>query len=567
MTLSALWILTASLVSFGSPESKQLFFPFEKNSIKILPQRFEYELMNEKEMRIGDEIFRSQDLSFSFAQPKPGASTTLARFQWSGSMFLEGKFVLMDSTGKAIWSKEVPSKGFKVEKRSQGDVRSESYKYDDRSFPAATLTRLRLYPFFRFCMAREGDRTHVLFCSRDLYVKSEPKQKKLSLKARTTAPEAQLEINGQEVSEKGIIFLETVNDPLILRAHFKNGALMDLETRLQSVEFRDITLNEKNKIIVKAAGAEPADPKMAKKLGANTWLAELDPERPEIYLKGSAGIPMKQEFLVKGKLRPQDLNIEAADELKTQTYSSSYAISLRKPKDWKAQAEEDSHIESEEDTSLTWVMEDLGYDEPNRRHLKLTKGDQVFYAAHELTRFRSWQYLAVAGAPLDAQISATKWLEGFRFGTRFEADRQFMTFQSDDPALGWFGLSALMNFTPTILGQGPQTGALLGVRNWTADSASNLGLAAGVYTQGPAPSWFKGWGEQWLADFQFHSGMGGDTTKVKTALETNLLLTREWQEGRNWIYGLQIMSTQAEKDEVSKNLIWFSIRGGISGIF
>ena len=557
--------------AFAAPaaEARQLFFPIEKNSIQILPQRFEYQLLSPLALRVGDDVLNAGTLSFQFAQPHPLNDFTLARFRWSGALFSEGDIVLLDSTGKALWRHAVSSTSVRRDSTKRPDgSRLETLTFEDREFPASVLSRIRLYPFFRFCLSREEDRTHVLFCARDQYLKLD-KNKKYLLRSRTR-PGAlgQIEINGQAVDPQGYIFLEGVSNPVNLHASFPNGASLDIETRQQKVEFRDVTRSEDGKrILIKAVGAEPADPRRVRKTGEGAWVAEIESERPHLYVKGAAGIPMKQEFVLSGPLRPNDLLLTVEDDIPTQTYASDLALRVRRPQNWKPEAGDKSRVSEVSDSGFTWTLENLAFQDDNRRFLKLTKEGQSFFAAAEIKRYRAHEYQLWAGAPLEAGLAYTRWLEGFRWGVRVQAEKELMKMSENNPQLGRFGAEALWTLNKAILDVEPQTGLSLGVQNAMIESQTQLALALGAFTRRPARDSWLDWGDTLLARGEFAMGQGSGSTKLKSLIGAELLFEKAWTEERRWLYGAALKSTQVDFEGTSKNLIWISVRAGISGIF
>lgn len=573
MTLPALtlFFLLHAPAALAAPasDSRQLFFPIEKNSIQILPQRFEYQLLSPLALRVGDEVLNAGTLSFQFAQPHPLNDLTLARFRWSGALFDEGDIVLLDSTGKALWRHAVSSTQVlrQTTKRTDGS-RLETFTFEDREFPVSVLSRIRLYPFFRFCLSREEDRTHVLFCARDQYLKVD-KSKKYVLRSRTRPGQlGQIEINGQAVDPQGYIFLQGIQNPINLHARFPNGASLDIETRQQKVEFRDITRTENGQgILIKAVGAEPADSKRVRKTGDGSWVAEIESERPHLYVKGAAGIPMKQEFVLSGVLRPSELVLTTEDDIPTKTYASELSLRVKRPSGWKPEAQDKSRVTNLTDTAFTWTLDQLVFQDDNRRFLGLRKDGQSFFAAAEIKRYRAHEYQLWAGAPLEVGLSGTRWFEGFRWGARLRAEKELMKLSESNPSLGALTAEALWTLEPSLLDVEPQTGLSLGALTAMIESQTQLAVSVGGFTRRPARGTWLEAGDTMLARADFAMGQGQGATKLKSLINAELLFEKAWTGQRRWLYGAALKSAQVDFEGSSKNLIWVSARAGLSGIF
>ncbi len=87
-----------------------LFFPAEKNNIRVLSQRFEYQLIDETHFRIGDVVLDSELMKMSFAELE---DSYRVEFSWPSSFVSQGELVLKDPSGKSLFQTQVSKEQIK----------------------------------------------------------------------------------------------------------------------------------------------------------------------------------------------------------------------------------------------------------------------------------------------------------------------------------------------------------------------------------------------------------------------------------------------------------------------
>jgi hypothetical protein len=379
--------------SAGSSNSNQLFFPAEKNNIQILPQRFEYQLLNKDQIRIGDILIDANQIDF---QVIPGKSDQLKlRFRWPAGLLQSGEIAIQDNSGKGIWFQK-----FKKEQvqfiegtEAQPSFRTSLATYETVTEVPSLLKLIRSSPFFRFCVHREEPLTRIYLCSKDLYLQKVKNEMTITARDRSR-PESYVEINGQMVSSQGMVILNDPTQFVAMRTLMLSGSSLELDTRMKNVRFKDVLVSDnKKEILVRAKGAEPVNPRSVEHLPgdeADEWQTHLDRERPFTYLKGEGDLPLRQEFLINGPLRPDNVKVEVVSTVSDLVSNSDYALLLKpaegltlKPSDSRSKLET---IKDPSGATYKWTLTNLKKGESNRRYIKVISDSQEFVAAYEIER-------------------------------------------------------------------------------------------------------------------------------------------------------------------------------------
>lgn len=79
-----------------------LFFPAEKNNIRVLPQIFEYTLLDSEKIKIGDILIDASLIRFEIIK-SPGEDQVRLLFSWPAGLLQEGGIYLMNNSGRAVW--------------------------------------------------------------------------------------------------------------------------------------------------------------------------------------------------------------------------------------------------------------------------------------------------------------------------------------------------------------------------------------------------------------------------------------------------------------------------------
>ena len=86
----------------GTQKSQNLVFQADRNGAQVLPQKFEYTLMDAERIRIGDILIDSSTFNFQLIRSGSGENYRI-KFVWPASMLSQGQLILMNNNGKALW--------------------------------------------------------------------------------------------------------------------------------------------------------------------------------------------------------------------------------------------------------------------------------------------------------------------------------------------------------------------------------------------------------------------------------------------------------------------------------
>src|SRR5437868_3724177 len=275
-----------------------LFFQADKNNIQVLPQRFEYNLVDEDHIKIGDIIIDSTTFGFQIAPSVNFPGKFRARFIWPSGLLKDGSLLLKDNTGKAIWTTNFNRKSIHLinpaTTEQDKNVRTQLAELVVDQLNPALVEDMKYFPFMNFCISRTNQDTRIYLCSKEVYLTS--KENRLTISSRAQGKRnAFVEINAKSVGNQGIIFLNNENENIGFRAMTQSGAILEVETRMKPVDFKDVVLSDdQKKLILTASGAEPVNEESVQRISNDEWQFEIDAQRPILYLKGEGDIPMRQ---------------------------------------------------------------------------------------------------------------------------------------------------------------------------------------------------------------------------------------------------------------------------------
>src|SRR5688500_18655620 len=81
---------------------KPLYFQANINGVKIIPQIFEYGLLDAEKIRVGDILIDSTTFKFQLVPSEYGYSL---KFNWPAGLIEDGDLSVLNNNGKAIWSR------------------------------------------------------------------------------------------------------------------------------------------------------------------------------------------------------------------------------------------------------------------------------------------------------------------------------------------------------------------------------------------------------------------------------------------------------------------------------
>lgn len=537
----------------GSAAS-ELFFPLEKNNIQALPLRFEYQLVDKDNFRLGDVMLNADQFKFELIKSSPRSRSYRAIFQFPSSIIESGELAIKDSGGKAIFSQRFSSQQLRIKKSQDQNLRNSTATIELPLNVTELVQKLRFYAFFKLCVAREEKFTKVYLCSKELFIKSDKDQ--LSVHSRDSLrPESFVEINGRTVGNQGVIFLNDPQETLSLRTLLLSGASFEIETKMKRVDFADVTMSEDNsKLIVRANGANPVNEDLIKRLGPDAWSVEISPERPYLYLRAEGDIPMRQEFIITGKVRTDSLRIGVLGEAPTSTFSSTATLRLKPSLPSQLLATDGkTEVQKYGDSEAIWKLLDLEVRRPNRRFLSVQTEQGKFVAAYDITRLPSNEIHLLSGYPFWAELIARKTFSeqwNFYLDSKTLLVKEKTVSPIHHVSLGfgrkWGDARLELGFSQTTLGEIKSTGPTAKLTY----SKTFFKPVAGLIDEAEC---------QLAAPFGLNNG-GTNSYDLSAALYSNLnsvLSIESRLVYRNWNFQLEEGSNTYSKALLNLGLRWF----------
>lgn len=541
-TLTLLPVLFCALSAFAQNRPKPLFFPADKNNLQVLPQRFEYALLDEDRLRIGDILIDSTQVTFQLEPSTEKGAPYRVRFTWPADLFKEGDLTIKNNSGKAIFTTKLDKQNIKISSNPRAEdenVRSNIASLSVALKDNMIVDDMRYLPFMTFCIYRQSEETKLYLCSKELYLTNQAGQ--LEIKPRSLAKKnALVEINGQVVGNQGLIYLNDRTENVAFKSLTQTGAFLEIETRKKDVDFKDIVLSENGeRIILTANGAEPADGSKVRKLSDGSWQVALSKERPLLYLKGDGDIPMRQEFNVRGAMPTAKMRTYLSAKSVSKTYASTVTVPVLTPEGVTASVEpsdKSAQLKPAQKNQSIWTISDLPVGQESRHYLKLTSGSEQFIGGYDV--LRGSPYSALLGLRYEtpsgiafASLGAQWWLEDLfdqksnwahlHWGVSFQWD-QHLTTNDDVAKVDLMTAELLWRAEPGFHLMDETWGLSLPIQIVKGESDSSMiyGLGAFWETQ-PRYRWmqkFMKWSELKL---QYFPSGSGSNFKVKSAYRLN----------------------------------------------
>ncbi|MBL7545875.1 MAG: hypothetical protein JNL11_18805 [Bdellovibrionaceae bacterium] len=380
-------ILLLLVVSFSKIAwaKDPIYFLPEKNNLQILPQKFEYNLLNKSTIKIGDIVIDSNNLSLELSRDTKGYSFI---FNWPAGLFQYAELVLFNNYGKAIKTYTINKDNVELAKEA---VEKDSLLRTDKAIfktniETVLIEEIKYLPFFKFCIQRQEENTKIDLCSVELYFSS--KDGKPTIKMRSDSKKkAQILVNNAHVGEQGIIFLNDLTESIHFRGQSESGARLEIETRLKPVDFKDVVISDDGQsLILTGHGSFPVSDKNVTKLGDSLWQIRLPTDFPVFYIQGEGGIPFRQEFFIRGQLPTEGMRTQALDLVHT-TYASSEKMTLELPKGISIISKEaNSKVSPVRNQKADWTVSNLEKGENSKRILYLKKDNSEFAVYQSIYR-------------------------------------------------------------------------------------------------------------------------------------------------------------------------------------
>lgn len=558
---------------------KPLHFQADKNNLQVLPQRFEYTLLDEDRLRIGDILIDTTEVLFEITPSKTTSDTYQIRFSWPAGLIKEGELAIKNNSGKAIFNAALDKTNVRISpgsiKPELEGIRSERAEFIIDEVESSLVESMKYLPFMTFCIYRESEDTRLYLCSNELYLSSQ--NGALDIKSRSSSRKnAQIDINGKIVGNQGIIHLNDRSETVAFKALTRSGAFLEIETRKKDVDFKDVVVSEdEESLIITAGGAEPVDEKTIKKISPTDWQIKLPKSRPVLFLKGDGDIPMRQEFYVRGLLPREKFRPFVSGKAPVRTYSSSLSINGIAPEGITLQVPEsdkNARLKPGRKNQFTWSISNIPPDTKNRRYLDLSANGSKLSVNYDIYRGLPYglglgaRHLTPTGltyGSLEFQI----WFENFlgqnsdwaRFRWGIAAERQQQLTEKDN--------SLKTHVTILELAWRAQEGMPLTDKTWgltlpvqmiQTEAASITAFGAGAFWSAEPHPWLlpiMDWSE---IKFNYLIGSTGGDFKLSSAY--SLKAMGFWKFKPQWYfrYGAEAVSYKfdpaASKDETQWGL-------------
>ncbi|MBX3033340.1 MAG: hypothetical protein KF865_05385 [Bdellovibrionaceae bacterium] len=562
-------LLVLLFAKTAAAQKTKLPFPSEPNNLQILAQRFLYALVDAHTLRIGDILIDSNKLSLDIASdPAKGTSLT---FTWPAALLSEGRITLLNNNGKALWSERFNPKKIAIDggrSESDEDLRSESARYTSAPLEENLVKELRRLPFLNFCISNETADTKIYLCSADLSWRQD-KSGQASVRPRgfSRLP-AQVSINGSVVSPQGIVYLNQPDQQLFMQARTQSGVSIDIITRRNDIAYSDAVLSDDGtKILLTSRGAEPANQKGARLLGPNEYQVVLPVSRPYYYLLGKGGIPLRQEFLVKGDLPRESQRAWLNSRPPTRTYASSITLEGQAPEGVRLKVDGKKNSLESRGNHFEWTLRQLEPG-PNQRRLLMEQGDRQLVAQHEILRGRPNE----AGGDLQLQalnqiargeIFYQRWMDRF-FGLGGEAAefhwgwglsyRKQLNTKTDHSELDWITLALSYRFQDGMPFVDRSWGVNLLASSVRANRQGSTAFGLDLVYKSPPPEdgrWSRRF-DWWDAKLRLWPVSSGSNGKLAFSWETEAQVYRRASAHSYWKAGAglsQLKTTPAAPKE------------------
>lgn len=417
------------LAGLSSSADTPLNFSAEHNKIQILPQKFEYTLLDESSIKLGDILIDSKSLNFQLEFKQSNPNVVKVIFSWPAGLIKDGELTLYNNYGKALIKEEITKEKIQIiagESNKDTLLRNEKATYTTDYQDEEFLEEIKYLPFLKFCIAKKEKNTKIELCSSELYVSSD--DNKLTIKLRKSSQrEAVVIINGKEAGDQGIIFLNDKNENINFKAQSESGALLEIITKLKPIDFKDVVLSDdQKKIKFKGVGGFPVKEEGVKKINDTTWEISLPTEFPVFFVQGEGGMPMKQEFNIKGAVPQEKMRSYLISPLVEKTYSENISLEARLPKGASAKPKDAlSNVIPKKNQRFTWNLLNLTANTLNKRYLVTSSKDSEATIGYDVFRGHRFEAFTQVRAlsPLNMfilDLDLSWWLNNLRSGLGFK---------------------------------------------------------------------------------------------------------------------------------------------------
>lgn len=493
-TRSRIKIVFLILISyFSSRANVPVNFLPEKNNLQILPQKFEYNLVSNSSIQLGDILIDSNNLSLDM---DGGQKNPQLIFTWPAGLIKNANLILFNHFGKAIAKFVVSKENIELlegEKKDPSDLLRREKALFRTKLTKEIFEEIKYLPFFKFCLQKKEPSIRIELCSIEHFFTTTDGQNDIKSRVDQKSS-AQIFINNIQVGDQGVIFLNDAKESINFRAQSQSGAKLEIETRMKPIDFRDLTSSPDGKILyIVGKGSNPVSDNNVTQLNNDLWKIALPSDFPVFYVEGEGGIPFRQEFYVKGIIPKESQRIYAFNKI-DKTYDSSVDIALEPPKNAKIYSKDSNSLANTSHNKIDWTLTGLKKNKLNVRQLTAKYNTNDFVIYHDITRGAAWESrFGVDSLPSSslalANASISYWLNNLRSGLNFNiatavAKPNYLTQFSDIELTYWHRLTPGLN----QMDHGWQIGAIAGQLSFGDIAFTQVGFST-KYSYASDVSW------------------------------------------------------------------------------
>lgn len=556
-----LLVLLASCTTLASQNrSKEpLYFPADKNNIQVLPQRFEYDLMDNGKIQIGGIILDTTAMGFRIEEKKNGAF--VLHLMWPSALMKKGEIALKNNFGKAVFSSKVMT-------LDNENADPNSLTTFSAPIGKEMVSSLKLYPFLNFCIYYEEGSSRFYLCSQDLFVTKNNEHKVLPLPKSPVTP--QVDINGERVGKQGLVYFSSSVETISFRANNSLGAFLEIETRKNDIDFLDvIESKDKKSLQVRATGTDPFYQTKFIKLPDGSWQALISSERPTLYLNGDGGIPMRQELYIKGALPNAQLRGYLTVATAKKTYDSAIRTQGEVPPGVELSLEPnnaESKLE-QQGQKFKWLIGSLKKNENTRSYLKAKFEDNTFTMSHDI--FRGLPFAVSVGAravapsgTFFADFNFNWWFERLLWNQGRWANLHWgvglehsIYLPSDERKVDLTTAEILWRAKPGLHLIDATWGLTMPIRQYSMQDANLNSFGFGAYVLRPTTNFelkkMMSWYEM---KFQYFTASSGDTVKLSYGWDAGVMAYKKISNRSYFKYGVRVNNMQLEPKPEEENM-------------
>lgn len=544
-----------------------LSYPAELNSIWVLPQRFEYGILGPDQFHLGPVMINLAEMKYKLHGGRGNFQWDL---QWPTGFFDQGQMVIKDSTQRTLWTHDLKTQ--RLQKTSKQikisddmpPLTAQLTKYDFSFTDEVLAETLKGESQFFVCLRIQEVASKIELCSRPLSLK-QSENGEFRLSELPGSGVSYVDIEGKRVTKTGIFFVESGSEPMNFRATARSGVRFNLIVVKRAVDFTNLTaLPEQKKLRVTATGikngSKPFDGSKITGSDENTWTAEVDLDRPRLYLRGEAGVPFQQEFFVRK-------NITTYPEIRIQGgaqdsgYYSNMRLQLEGPADMNLQAGANSEVEKTGPGKWQWSLRNMD-DGENQRTLGVTRREQNFKSIFRYQKY-SRQSLNLSGEVEAGYSLDFHYYYNNLFGALIKMGSMARKNLEDSLMQSAVFMSIQMN--DNLLREGPVWTALLGAQNLAQPDFNTSSFSLGFKYDGPSPN--SMFGERWDLLYLLPLVPFESTKKVQGIGSLQFLM--KWAMTKNSYIdvGFSYRGYQLKVDESSTNYTNLAVLAGLGFYF